>query len=64
MSICATLWQRVGDVLLCLGPDDTIGGVPMSEEELSVLTLEGEAVPLSSLWAKGPGVLVFLRHYG
>jgi hypothetical protein len=31
---------------------------------LTVLDLDGAAVPLGSLWAEHPVVLVFLRHYG
>jgi peroxiredoxin len=28
------------------------------------LTIHGESVALSSLWAKGPTILLFLRHFG
>ena len=31
---------------------------------LTVLDLEGGAVPLASLWAERPAVITFLRHYG
>ena len=31
---------------------------------VSVLDLEGQSVPLGSLWEDVPAVLVFLRHYG
>lgn len=33
-------------------------------DDVSILDLEGTAVPLSSLWAEGPAVVVWLRHYG
>jgi hypothetical protein len=36
--------------------------VPLGE--LTVLNLDNEPVPLASLWAKGPAVITFLRHYG
>lgn len=32
--------------------------------QLTVLTPAGEAVPLASLWASDPVVLVFVRHFG
>ncbi|MEY3213233.1 MAG: hypothetical protein RIT28_3714 [Pseudomonadota bacterium] len=31
---------------------------------LTVLTPAGDPVPLPSLWAQGPVVLVFVRHFG
>lgn len=33
-------------------------------DSLTVLTPSGEAVPLPSLWARGPVTLVFVRHFG
>lgn len=36
--------------------------VPLGE--LTVLNLDDEPVALASLWAKGPAVITFLRHYG
>lgn len=38
---------------------DTTGLAP-----LTVLTVEGEAVPVGSAWSDGPAVLVWLRHFG
>ena len=35
---------------------------PLSQT--TVLSLDGETVPLASLWAGRPAVVVFLRHYG
>jgi hypothetical protein len=32
--------------------------------ELTVLTPAGDPVPLPSLWAQRPVVLVFVRHFG
>lgn len=32
--------------------------------ELCVFDLDGEKVPLSSLWVERPAVLAFLRHFG
>ena len=32
--------------------------------DASVFDLQGRPVPLTQLWADGPAVLVFLRHYG
>ncbi|MFT6144649.1 MAG: hypothetical protein ACJAZO_001535 [Myxococcota bacterium] len=31
---------------------------------VTVLSLDGTAVPMSSLWAAQSAVVVFLRHYG
>lgn len=31
---------------------------------LTVLDEQGAAVPLAALWADGPCVLVFIRHFG
>lgn len=31
---------------------------------LEVTGLDGQRVPLASLWADGPAVIVFLRHFG
>ena len=33
-------------------------------QDVTILNLDGDAVPLSSLWAEGPAVVVWLRHYG
>jgi len=33
-------------------------------DDVTILTLDGESVPLASLWADGPVVVVWLRHYG
>ncbi len=33
-------------------------------QDVAVLSLEGTSVPLESLWADGPAVVVWLRHYG
>lgn len=38
---------------------DTAGLAP-----LTVLTAEGEVVPVGSAWSDGPAVLVWLRHFG
>jgi hypothetical protein len=35
-----------------------------SLETVTVLDLEGRAVPLASLWADRPVVLAFIRHFG
>lgn len=32
--------------------------------DLTLLDLHGEPVPIASLWAERPLVLVFLRHFG
>lgn len=32
--------------------------------ELTVLDAAGTAIPVSSFWADGPAVLVFVRHFG
>ena len=32
--------------------------------DVTVLNLQGDPVPLPSLWADGPVVVVWLRHYG
>lgn len=37
---------------------------PAALAEATLLTPEGEAVPLASLWKEGPAVLVFVRHFG
>ena len=31
---------------------------------ISLPDVDGKSVPLGSLWAEGPAVVVFLRHYG
>jgi len=31
---------------------------------LTVLSIEGAVIPMSSAWAEGPAVLVWLRHFG
>lgn len=31
---------------------------------LTVLDLDGRAVPVGSFWADGPVLLVYIRHYG
>jgi hypothetical protein len=39
----------------------------MSEDSLAtttVLDLHGVALPLSTLWARRPTLLVFVRHFG
>jgi hypothetical protein len=33
-------------------------------ESVTVLDLDGRAVPLASLWADRPVVLAFIRHFG
>ncbi len=33
-------------------------------QDVAVITLDGASVPLESLWADGPAVIVWLRHYG
>lgn len=33
-------------------------------DELTVLSLAGEVVPLASFWEHRPAVLAFLRHFG
>jgi hypothetical protein len=33
-------------------------------DDVTILTLDGDPVPLSTLWADGPAVVVWLRHYG
>jgi hypothetical protein len=38
--------------------------VPDDLAALTVLDMEGRPVPLGSLWADRPAVLVFLRHFG
>ena len=40
----------------------TVAADPLTQ--LTVLTPAGEAVPLPSLWATSPVVLVFVRHFG
>jgi peroxiredoxin len=37
-------------------------GDPAPEAE--VIDAQGQAVALSSLWARGPVLLTFLRHFG
>jgi len=32
--------------------------------ELTVLRTDGAVVPLAGLWADGPVVLIFVRHFG
>lgn len=32
--------------------------------DLTLLRPDGQAVPLASLWAEGPALLLFLRHFG
>jgi len=32
--------------------------------DVVLLRADGQPVPLSSFWAHGPAVLVFLRHFG
>lgn len=39
-------------------PDTTALGA------LTVLTVDGEAVPVSTAWSDGPAVMVWLRHFG
>ena len=46
---------------LGFGPMDRI---PSDLAALTVLDMEGKAVPFGSLWADRPAVLVFLRHFG
>ena len=38
--------------------------VPKALARCTVLDREGRAIELASLWAKGPTLLVFLRHFG
>jgi hypothetical protein len=33
-------------------------------DKVTVLDLDGRAVPLASLWADRPVVLAFIRHFG
>jgi hypothetical protein len=33
-------------------------------ENISLPDVDGKSTRLGSLWAEGPAVLVFLRHYG
>jgi hypothetical protein len=33
-------------------------------ENISLPDVEGNPIRLGSLWAEGPAVVVFLRHYG
>lgn len=32
--------------------------------DATILDLQGRAVPVGALWAEGPAVVAFLRHYG
>jgi len=32
--------------------------------DVELLRTDGQSVRLSDFWARGPAVLVFLRHYG
>jgi hypothetical protein len=33
-------------------------------DQVEILTANGEHVKLSSLWETGPAILVFVRHFG
>jgi hypothetical protein len=38
--------------------------IPEPTAALPLQTLDGEPVPFESLWADGPVVVAFLRHFG
>jgi|GEM_PF-863818 len=52
-----------------MGPEEAIGPrrrhtPAMALSDSTVLDLQGIAVPVAGLWADGPVVVAFLRHYG
>ena len=38
--------------------------LPAAFADATVLDLEGAPTPLRALWAAGPAVIVWIRHYG
>ncbi|MDX2138316.1 MAG: hypothetical protein SF123_09495 [Chloroflexota bacterium] len=38
--------------------------VGASAPDFTLLDIEGQSVTLASLWANGPTILTFLRHFG
>ncbi len=40
------------------------GTVAAALTEISLPDTDGEMTRLGSLWAEGPAVVIFLRHYG
>ena len=40
------------------------GAVAAALADISLPDTDGETIRLGSLWAEGPAIIVFLRHYG
>jgi hypothetical protein len=72
LYICTNLAVWLGQISFAwldspTGTQENVGMAESFSGKLAGITLpdpEGKSTRLGSLWAKGPAVLVFLRHYG